>query len=231
MNCTKIETTAADLAGLNLFGELDREQLAFIAASCVQKTTAKGSVICQVGCRIPGIYYQLEGKTKLAIASSRGTERVVKIVVKGQTFGEAFVFHSAPLPLYAQALQPSRLLLIRKKIITETIQRWPALALPMLDQIGAFSTSVLRNLETCCLQNAQQRVAGFLVNNAEPGNSTAQLFEVILPAGKALVASSLNLTPETFSRELHHLTQKELIQTDRRRIVIRNMRALRAICP
>jgi CRP-like cAMP-binding protein len=50
---------------------------------------------------------------------------------------------------------------------------------------------------------------------------------VVLPASKALVASTLNLTAETFSRELHELARRDLVQVDRRTLRIPSLRRLR----
>jgi CRP-like cAMP-binding protein len=50
---------------------------------------------------------------------------------------------------------------------------------------------------------------------------------VPLPASKALIASRLNLTPETFSRVLHDLQQRDLIAVDGRTICLLDRAGMR----
>lgn len=45
---------------------------------------------------------------------------------------------------------------------------------------------------------------------------------------KSLIASRLNLTPETFSRMLHQLIEAELIQVDGRDITLVDVERLKA---
>jgi CRP-like cAMP-binding protein len=67
-----------------------------------------------------------------------------------------------------------------------------------------------------------------LVKESEGGDRTGDRAQVVLPVSKAVVASSLNLTPETFSRELHELARQGLIQVDRRTVHIPSLNQLRA---
>jgi CRP-like cAMP-binding protein len=50
--------------------------------------------------------------------------------------------------------------------------------------------------------------------------------QVTLPACKAVVASSLHLSAETFSRELHRLAAEGLVTIDRRTIHLHDISAL-----
>jgi CRP-like cAMP-binding protein len=50
---------------------------------------------------------------------------------------------------------------------------------------------------------------------------------VTLPAGKSVIASRLNITPEHFSRILHELTEAQLIAVNGRTVRILDMERLR----
>jgi CRP-like cAMP-binding protein len=64
----------------------------------------------------------------------------------------------------------------------------------------------------------------FLVQQA--GVTASGEVELELPAGKNVIASRLNLTPETLSRVLHTLTEAGLITVKGRRIVVHSMERL-----
>jgi CRP-like cAMP-binding protein len=76
--------------------------------------------------------------------------------------------------------------------------------------------------------SAGQRLADFLVKESVLGLRNGDRAQVVLPVSKAVVASSLNLTPETFSRELHELAHRGLIQVERRTVHIPSLSRLRA---
>lgn len=86
------------------------------------------------------------------------------------------------------------------------------------------------DLEACCLHSAARRVAEFLLREARNASAANDAAEVMLPAAKSVVASSLHHTPETFSREIHGLARDGLIAIDSRRIRILCTDALRHRC-
>jgi CRP-like cAMP-binding protein len=86
---------------------------------------------------------------------------------------------------------------------------------------------LIGDIEACCLLNARQRVVGYLLQQAEKDPSN--LDRVTLPGPKAMVASLLNLSAETFSRELHALEHAGLLEIDRRRLRLRDRAALLAL--
>jgi len=50
--------------------------------------------------------------------------------------------------------------------------------------------------------------------------------EIQLPAPKSVIASTLNISAETFSRELHRLQDDGLIEINRRTIYVRDQKGL-----
>jgi len=212
--------------GLSLFSRLDDEQLRFLATDISIFSPAKGEIVCKKGDRLEGMYCVVRGKVKLAVLSPQGSERVVEIISPGNTFGDALMFLDRPCPLYAQTLAASQLVYIRKSRILEGVQRYPDLALSMLGGLSARLHRLVRDVEVCCLQSAGERLAGYLVEQARSSGGGASAAQITLPAGKAVVASTLNLTPETFSRELHHLAAAGLISVERSTIRIHDLAAL-----
>jgi len=72
-----------------------------------------------------------------------------------------------------------------------------------------------------------QRVIGFLLRDETEGAARESGLEVTLPAAKGVIASRLNLTQEHFSRILHELVAKGMIEVRGRTIAIRDMQKLR----
>lgn len=218
------------LRDIVLMRGLSGEQQRFLAAGCFPRSVAKGLVIFEKGTRLDGFYAVREGRVKLAMLSPDGGERVVQIVLRGETFAEAMGCCEALAPVYAQALCRSEVLFFRADQVRAALRRWPAVGLLLLQQTCARVLDLYGDIEAFCLQSARQRVAGFLLDRlgADCDEGESLDAQVVLPAGKAVVASRLNLTPETFSRELRRLCDTGVISVERGTLHVHDLLRLRA---
>jgi CRP-like cAMP-binding protein len=151
----------------------------------------------------------------------------MEIVGPGEMFGEASMFLERPCPVYAQALSKTQLVFFRRGLIIEALRRSPDLALAMIQGMSHRHIRLIRDVEICCLQPAAERVVSYILDNAQLLEDSGDEASLPLPAGKAVIASNLNLTPETFSRELHQLADQGLVDLVKRTIRIRDLGALR----
>ncbi len=186
--------------------------------------------MCEAGAALDGLFVLITGRVKLAILSAEGAERVIDIILPHGVFGESAPFLDQPSPVYAEALCDCQVLSVSRERLLEAVARWPAVALVLLGSLARNVRSLTRDLEACCLLSAGQRVARFLLNEATCHQGSVDAAEVALPAAKVVVASSLNLTPETFSRELHVLVKDGLIEVSHRTIRVRSLAQLRGRC-
>ena len=108
--------------------------------------------------------------------------------------------------------------------------RWPEVASAVLGSVARRVYDLTRNLEECCLYSARQRVASFLLRDSSRGETGSGPVAVELPAAKVVVASSLNLTAETFSRDLHDLAREGIVDIERRTIRVLSVDRLRQRC-
>ena len=218
------------LTDIALFKGLSGDQLRFLAADCYRRHAPKGQVVCDKGAVLDGFFAVREGRVKLAMLSKDGGERVVQIALAGETFGEGLGLVGQPSPVYAQTLCDSQLLFFRAERVRAALCRWPSLALLFLSQTCDRVHELYRDLEACCLHTALQRVAGYLLDRLQcvREQEGARAARISLPAGKAVVASRLNLTPETFSRELRHLSGQGVIGVEGGVLSILSVDLLRA---
>lgn len=209
------------------FRSLPPDALRAIAGGCSARRAARDQVLCEKGQWLDGFYVLISGRVKLAVLSADGAERVLDIVLPGQTFAESAAWRGEPYSLHAQALADCHLLLVRLRWVRRAIERWPEVAFCMLSLLAERTQRLTADLEACCLQSARQRVAGFLIREAE--HTAVDQASLTLPAAKSIVASTLNVSPETFSRELHGLARQGLIEVERRLIRIPSLERLRAL--
>ncbi len=217
------------LDAVPLFANLRPEQRRFLASGSSVLDCKRGALVCKQGEQPDGFYCVLHGRVKLAMLAESGGERVIEITQAGDSFGKSSMFLQQPWPVYAQALVGSRLLFIGRQVVLSGIDHWPAFALTMLTGMSARIHGLLGELEACCLKTASQRVVQYLLDRGQPCGRQPGTVTVTLPAGKAVIASALSLTPETFSRELRRLVKQNLISVEKNSIQVHDMDRLRKV--
>lgn len=207
-----------------------REQSLFrgLGVRCVESIARGGWVvqerrsarIISRGDHLDGMYTVFEGRLKLYMLSCNGDERVLRVLQPGDSFGEAIMFNTIPSPVFVETLSPVKLGYFPRQIINKALSSNPEFTAAMLRSMSAIMSELIKDLETCCLQNALQRTVNYLLRAAD--SSPPPHVEIQLPASKAVVASTLNISAETFSRELRRLKDQGLIEINRRIIYLRD---------
>jgi len=215
------------LSQLPLFRELSSEQLALISGVTREKRLAKDEMLFQKGDPAHGLFVTVAGQVKLAFPSNQGNEKVVSIIGPRQCFGEAVMFMDRPYPVFAEALSDTLLLHISKSAIYELLQRDTTFALRMLAGLSLRLHALVDDVESYSLRSSTQRVIGYLLQLCEDGGDSAEKMTATLPTSKQVIASRLNLTPETLSRIFHDLAEAGMISVRGRQITIHDLRSLR----
>lgn len=215
------------LARLPLFQKLASEQIAALETACRERRLSKGEMLFQKGDPAKGFFVLVFGQIKLAFPSSQGNEKVVQILGPQQSFGEAVMFMGRPYPVFAEALADSLLLHIGSAPVFELLEKDPLFARRMLAGLSTRLHSLVQDVETYSLRSSAQRVVGYLLQHCPESESGENSFDILLPTSKQVIASRLNLTPETLSRIFHDLSANGLIGVSGKNITINDVRRLR----
>lgn len=215
------------LSRLPLFQEISPQHIQHIAAQTREKRLTKGEMLFQKGDQPRGFYLIVFGQIKLAFPSSSGNEKVVDILGPKQSFGEAVMFMDRPYPVFAEALVDSLLLHIARDAVFDLIEKDTSFARHMLAGLALRLHSLVQDVESYSLRSSAQRVIGYLLQlSPHEGNGSGRV-EITLPTSKQVIASRLNLTPETLSRIFHDLAEAKLITVQGREITIHDLKRLR----
>lgn len=217
----------AVLANIPLFREMSPEDIERIAQGTREIHLARGDMVFQRGAPSIGFYVVAHGQVKLALSSPQGVEKVVELFGPGQSFGEAVMFMGKPYPVYAQTLADSLLLHITKAVVFEGIENDPTFCRKMLAGLSIRLHRMIHYVESFSLRSSEQRVIGYLLQYFEE-IMEGQNVHIALPANKNVIASNLNITPETFSRILHNLADVGLIEVKGKDVCIKDVAKLRA---
>lgn len=215
------------LSHLPLFVELSAEQLGQIATGTREKRLAKGEMLFQKGDPPKGFFVIVFGQVKLAFPSSQGNEKVVDILGPRQSFGEAVMFMDRPYPVFAESLADTLLLHISRNAVFDLLEHDPSFARRMLAGLALRLHALVQDVESYSSRSSTQRVIGFLLQHCEAGAGGAGGKTIALPTSKQVIASRLNLTPETLSRIFHDLAEAKLIAVHGKEITIHDVMRLR----
>jgi CRP-like cAMP-binding protein len=215
--------TTEILGRIHLFSELEPSLLERIAAGSRLLSRGRGETLFHKGDPAEGFFYVIQGRVKLTLVSPEGGEKVIEILREGTTFGEAVIFLGQAYPANAETMVESRLLFIPAAAVIEAVEAAPGFALKLLAGLSRRLHGLVRDVESYSLCSSTQRVIGYLLGEA--GDSGRP--EILLPAAKGVVASRLNLTPETLSRIFAELSRAGLIEVQGRRIVLHDLARLR----
>jgi CRP-like cAMP-binding protein len=218
----------AFLINLPLFRGLSPEEIDRIALGTREVRAPRGEILFHKGDPCNGFHVVVHGQIKLAFASPSGAEKVVDIIGPGQSFGEALMFMEKAYIVYAQSLADSMLLHVGKETVFAEIDRDPKFARKMIAGLSWRLHGLLSDVEGYCLNSGVQRVIGYLLREEGRGAPAGPEMTVTLPVSKGVLASRLNLTPEHFSRILHHLSRAGLIAVEGRQVHIADIERLRA---
>jgi CRP/FNR family transcriptional regulator, dissimilatory nitrate respiration regulator len=206
------------LRAVPLFGELSDDDIERVARYTRERQLAKGEMLFQRGDQAHGFYFVVSGQVKLAFSSAQGNEKVVEVIGPQQSFGEAVMFMSRPYPVFAEALVDSRLLHIGQSVVSELIDQDSSFARKLLAGMAIRLHSMVRDVETYSLRSSTQRVIGYLLQQSDEAGDGGAEFDLAI--SKQVIASRLNLTPETLSRIFHDLSEAGLISVRGKHITL-----------
>jgi CRP-like cAMP-binding protein len=92
-----------------LFSGLFPEELERLLAHARRRSLKAHEALFAEGDKADAFYFIVEGSVRLYRLSPQGDEKVIEILMAGQTFGEAVVFLGGHYPVYAAALSDTAL--------------------------------------------------------------------------------------------------------------------------
>lgn len=214
------------LGNVPMFAQGGRAALARLSRSAAVIDAPRGTVLFRRNDPSQGIYFIGSGQVKLSIQTPSGAELVVGLVGPGESFGESTMFLGLPHTVGGEVLANSRLVHIPARAIVAEVKRNPEFARRVILSLSSRLHHLISGLEGYTLRSGTQRVVGYLLAHLPPAADDGPPV-LTLPAQKRIIASQLNLTQEHFSRILHELIAKGMIEVHGKVVTIRDLEALK----
>ncbi|MHB1676493.1 MAG: Crp/Fnr family transcriptional regulator [Sulfuriferula sp.] len=202
----------------SLFREMDRDLLTQIALHASWRELAAGDQLFAKGESGKHFFLVKTGIIKLFLTSEDGQEHIMEIAGREQMFAEAVMFMGDTYPVYASALENSRLIAFDAHFFATLLRANPDLCLKLLATLSRQLHTLVAEIDGLTLHSGTRRLARYLL--AQPAQRTANARVVELPIAKQALASLLDLRPETLSRILNKLAEDGLIAIDAEHITL-----------
>ncbi len=191
----------------------------------------KGETIVRPEDNPSGIFLVEWGFIKAYIITKYGEENLLSIRSTGGVFPLIWAFTGEHRQITYQAMEPTSLWRVSRTDYLDFLDRNPNIMPVILDMaIEAYRLHSERVM-TLSYRTTKERIISFLITNAErfgiinkDGSMT-----IHVPFRQADIASSVNATRETTSRELNSLKRKGLLSMKDHRITLHDIKALRAV--
>jgi len=188
-----------------LLGNVPRPTQDLILANARERSFERGATIFLQGELASAVYVVVQGWVKLYRVAPNGSEAVVGVFTRGDSFGEAVAFTHDAYPVSAEAATDVTLLRLETAEILRLIERQPGLAVSLLAATFAHLHRLVDQIEQLKARNGAQRVAEFLLEHV---SDEAGGCAVTLPYDKVLIAGRLGMKPESLSRAFARLREK-----------------------
>ena len=163
---------------------------------------------------------------KLYRQSPVGHEKIIELEGSGRTFAEALMFMDQPhYPVTATALSPSRVIGINCRDFKAMLRESVDTCFLLLGSMSFRLRGLIREIDALSLDTGTVRTVAYLLNHAPEDHSCFEL-----KVAKSVIASRLSVKPETFSRILKNLHEREIVSIDGRNVTIHDREAMIGIC-
>jgi CRP-like cAMP-binding protein len=189
----------------------------------------KGDYIIHPGELPSGVFYIHKGLVKAYDITRYGDENLLIIRKENELFPLIWAITGQERQVIYQALAPTTVWRVSRKQFLDHMQSQPDTLAPLLDmtlEMYRLHSERIINLE---YRTVRERIISFLLTMSHRfGKETPEGTIIELPLKHQDIASSVNATRETTSRELSGLERKNLLVSKQAIILLKDVKALEA---
>ena len=194
----------------------------------VKQTYRKGDFIIRPGETPSGVFYVYQGLVKAYDITKYNEENLLIIRKEDELFPLIWALTGQERQVIYQALAPTTTLCLSRQAFLDYIDEKPQALAPLLDmtiEMYRLHSERILNLE---YRTVRERIISFLLTmSARFGKQTPEGLLIEAPLRHQDIASSVNATRETTSRELSALERKGLLINKQSLILLKDIDALK----
>jgi CRP/FNR family cyclic AMP-dependent transcriptional regulator len=208
-----------DLKKISIFSGLSADTLRILGTSLQHKTFGKGSVILWEKDVCRWVYFILDGEVEMFLLAPNGREQVLEHQGAGEGFNLVPAFkHTGNNHANVRAATDVELIRMNKDDFSELLERLPEFSRAVADYMAQRMARMVILIEELSLFSVQQRVASFLIKQADLREKRWT---------QDGMARRLGTVRDVIGRILRKFEDDGLIRFERQRILLLDREALR----
>ena len=221
---------ASVLSRLPAFAGLTAAELEDIARDARSTLTAKGAAVFEQGREARSFFLLLSGHLQVAKTTQDGQQVVVRYISPGEFFGVAVAIGLGVYPATVVAMVDSVVVAWPSSAWPRVVACNPVLACNVLQSVGSRLQDAHTRVVEISTEQVERRIAHALLRLAnQSGRKSDVGVEIAFPISRQDVAEMTGTTLHTVSRILSAWEKSGLVESGRRRIVIRDTHKLSAL--
>jgi len=210
-----------------MFAGLDPEAMdGVIAAGSVRRLPAGTRVFSQGDPGVSG-HSLLEGRVKIVQTRADGSQSVLRFIGPGEMYGTVAALMNQAFPADAISVVDSVEMWWSIPALRQLIRRYPEIGLRSTAAAGSRLMDLQDRMGELTGERVEQRIARTMLRLMEKaGRPTAAGIEIDFPITRQDLAEMSGSTLHTVSRTLAAMDQRGVTGSSRRRIIVRDPRAL-----
>jgi CRP-like cAMP-binding protein len=204
--------------------------------SCVSRTQeySAGEILLLEGGVCQGLYIVDEGMIRLSKASTScavgfGREQTIRFMGPGESFNEVPVFDDGPNPVTAEAIEPSRVILVPKQEVQDLVQRSPEFAGFIIKIMSQRLRHMVAMIEDVSMRDVTGRVAKILLQMTRPSEGVGAGLVQGRKITQREIAEMAGTAREVVARALKKLERAGAISVHRGDVKILNGELLESL--
>ena len=161
-----MDTTAVDLLkGVELFSELNEEQLGMIANLVIVKNYNRDeTVVLEGDDSVQALYLIATGSVQVYMTGIDGRETILSFLERGDFFGEMSLIDGEPRSASVRTVTDATLLVIHRESFLSLIRRTPEIAMALMSELCKRLRKANKQIGSLSTMSVSGRVAGTLLN-------------------------------------------------------------------
>jgi CRP-like cAMP-binding protein len=218
------------LSQSELFRGLPPEALDEVRAACLRKRIAKGDVLFHQDDPASWVYVVVAGRLRVTQTTAAGQQIIIRYIGSGETAGYNALSGGESYPSSVSAIDDTALMAWQRAAIRQLMERHARISLNAISIIESRYREMQTRLRELATESVERRIAHTLLRLAEQaGRRTAVGIEIAFPLSRQDLAEMCGTTLHTVSRTVSGWEEEGIIDSGRRRVIVRKADALRAI--
>ncbi len=161
-----MDTSAVDLLkGVELFSELNEEQLGMIANLVIVKNFNRDeTVVLEGDDSVQALYLIATGSVQVYMTGIDGRETILSFLERGDFFGEMSLIDGEPRSASVRTVTDATLLVIHRESFLSLIRKSPEIAMALMSELCKRLRKANKQIGSLSTMSVSGRVAGTLLN-------------------------------------------------------------------